>query len=399
MDGLVEAPWIRAVHVRVGRRLFSLNVAGLDLLLSLLIEAPLRIDYSAGMTLLWRSRSAARTQVEDRDDLPHLEAHRETLAEHILQLQRTLGNRHVQQVLGSPGHGQSGPQAAPEVKAAVETKRGTGQPLEDEARADVESALGSDFSQVRIHTDAESDDLNRAVNAKAFTTGRDVFFRRGAYNPRNSAGRGVLAHELTHVVQQRGSSTMIQRLTQDLPYVGAAAAYLNPLNQAARLVLPALSPPQKDLLDKVFGASLATSIIRLNANSILSTGHCNRTTGNIINMPGTSIDDDDLIHEAAHVWQHQNTMFGVGYAVSALKAMAIAQVLGGDWQKAYDYTKVEKYRIPWRYWNAEQQADWIEHHRRLPGGWMLEGLLPDFLPTPPTPVLPPKIDAIESTGL
>jgi hypothetical protein len=96
-------------------------------------------------------------------------------------------------------------------------------------------------------------------------------------------------------------------------------------------------------------------------------------------MPGTTISDSTLIHEAAHVWQSQNTVFGVGYAVSALRAMAIAQILGGDWQRAYDYRNVERYRIPWRFWNAEQQASWIEDNRRLPSGWMLEGQLPNFI--------------------
>jgi len=68
----------------------------------------------------------------------------------------------------------------------------------------MESAFGTDFSGVRVHTDAEADALNQAVNAVAFTTGQDVFFRQGAYNPSHSSGRELLAHELTHVVQQGG---------------------------------------------------------------------------------------------------------------------------------------------------------------------------------------------------
>src|SRR5262249_16056441 len=63
-----------------------------------------------------------------------------------------------------------------------------------------------DFSGVRIHTGAESHSLNRAVNAIAFTTGQDIFFRDGAYNPHDSGGRELLAHELTHVVQQGGAT-------------------------------------------------------------------------------------------------------------------------------------------------------------------------------------------------
>jgi hypothetical protein len=158
----------------------------------------------------------------------------------------------------------------------------------------------------------------------------------------------------------------IHRLDQSLPYVGPLMSYLNPVNQAVRLVLPGLSRDQKSLLDGIFSASLATSLIRLNRNSVLATGNCYRTTGNIINMPGDTIADSHLIHEAAHTWQSQNTLFGVGYAVSALRAQAIAQVIGGDWQRAYNYKDVERLRIPWRYWNAEQQAHWIEDNRRLP---------------------------------
>jgi len=287
------------------------------------------------------------------------------------------------------GQAEAGGEAPPIVH---EVLRSPGQPLDTASRSFFEPRFGVDFSRVRVHSDASAAQSARAVNALAYTVGQDIVSGVGQYHPESNAGKHLLAHELTHVVQQRGSTTAIQRLTQDLPYVGAAQAYLNPLNQAARLFLPALSPAQKSLLDGIFGASLATSIIRLNQNSILAAGSCYRTTGNIINMPGTTIDDDHLIHEAAHVWQHQNTLYGVGYAVSALRAMAFAQVLGGDWEKAYDYTKVEKYHIPWRYWNAEQQAHWIQDHRCLPTGWMLEGPLPDL------PGAPPK-DQIESAGL
>ena len=175
-----------------------------------------------------------------------------------------------------------------------------------------------------------------------------------------------------------GAASAVQCLGQNLPYVGPLLSYLNLGNQALRAILPGLSPSQKTLLDGIFDNSLATSLIRLNPNSILAAGNCYRTTGNVINMPESSISDSQLIHEAAHVWQSQNTLFGVGYAISALRAQAIAQVLGGDWQRAYEYRNVERYRIPWRFWNAEQQANWIQDNRRLPNGWLLQSALPSF---------------------
>jgi hypothetical protein len=66
----------------------------------------------------------------------------------------------------------------------------------------MERALGADFRTVRLHTDDKADWLNRALGARAFTTGEDIFFRRGEYRPGSYSTRRLLAHELTHVVQQ-----------------------------------------------------------------------------------------------------------------------------------------------------------------------------------------------------
>jgi hypothetical protein len=68
----------------------------------------------------------------------------------------------------------------------------------------MEPAFGVDFGGVRVHTDTQADTLNRALSARAFTAGRDIFFRQGEYNPGSSSGRELLAHELTHVAQRGG---------------------------------------------------------------------------------------------------------------------------------------------------------------------------------------------------
>ena len=64
-------------------------------------------------------------------------------------------------------------------------------------------SMGHDFSDVQVHKDAEADQLNKQVHAEAFTTGKDIFFREGKYDPVSDQGQKLLAHELTHVVQQR----------------------------------------------------------------------------------------------------------------------------------------------------------------------------------------------------
>lgn len=80
----------------------------------------------------------------------------------------------------------------------------SGQPLDGGTRASMESSLGHDFSQVRIHSDSKAASRTRELGSLAFTFGRDIFFDLGQYDPATSAGQWILAHELTHVVQQSG---------------------------------------------------------------------------------------------------------------------------------------------------------------------------------------------------
>jgi hypothetical protein len=89
-----------------------------------------------------------------------------------------------------------------DLEAGISTARGSGQPLPDSVRSSLEPQLGRDFSQVHIHNDAKANKLSQQLGAEAFTTGNDVFFREGAYQPGSGSGRGLIAHELTHVVQQ-----------------------------------------------------------------------------------------------------------------------------------------------------------------------------------------------------
>ncbi len=98
--------------------------------------------------------------------------------------------------------GAEGGQVPPEVEAAICRARAGGQPLEGALQEQMSASLGHDFSGVRVHTDSEADALNQQLHAKAFTTGSDIFFERGVYDPASSGGQELIAHELTHVVQQ-----------------------------------------------------------------------------------------------------------------------------------------------------------------------------------------------------
>lgn len=109
----------------------------------------------------------------------------------LLGLQRAAGNGGVTQLLEeerSPVH---------------DVISSGGRPLEPEVRADMEGRLGHDFGDVRVHDDSAAHDSAKAVNAHAYTVGSNVVFQRDKYDPSSADGKTMLAHELTHVVQQR----------------------------------------------------------------------------------------------------------------------------------------------------------------------------------------------------
>ncbi len=120
-------------------------------------------------------------------------------AQAITRLQRTHGNQRVQRLVARSAEEEGGTDG---LAQAVDDRRGHGQPLPDRTRAKMEAGLEQDLSGVRVHTDSAADRLSRQLSAKAFTTGQDVFFRQGAYDPGSSSGDKLLAHEMTHVVQQ-----------------------------------------------------------------------------------------------------------------------------------------------------------------------------------------------------
>jgi hypothetical protein len=97
-------------------------------------------------------------------------------------------------------------EVTPDLESRIQALKGGGQPLSKSERAFFEPRFGYDFSEVRVHTDVDAFRLARSVNARAFTVGRDIYFGVGRYSPNTSPGKKLLAHELTHVVQQNGTA-------------------------------------------------------------------------------------------------------------------------------------------------------------------------------------------------
>ncbi len=127
----------------------------------------------------------------------------------ITRMQQTLGNAAVQRFLAQrQGSGPS--EISDETSQAIQSKKGGGQKLDSGIAQKAGGVMGHDFSDVNVHTDKESDTLNRQLGAKAFTTGNDIFFQSGNYDPGTSSGQELISHELTHVVQQGGAGAPVQ---------------------------------------------------------------------------------------------------------------------------------------------------------------------------------------------
>ncbi|MBO9150680.1 DUF4157 domain-containing protein [Chitinophaga sp. GCM10012297] len=139
-------------------------------------------------------RKCAACEQEEKE-----QAHRKPLTDSISPVQR---------------HGAApAPAVGARTESAINSSRGGGHALPAETRGFMEPRFGRDFGDVRIHADDRAAQLSSTLSARAFTTGNDIFFNKGQFAPGSTSGRQLLAHELTHVVQQNGSLSrkVIQR--------------------------------------------------------------------------------------------------------------------------------------------------------------------------------------------
>jgi hypothetical protein len=125
-----------------------------------------------------------------------------------LNMRQRRDDTKLQASSAAPGTvGMEGGPVGGDIESSIRRAKGGGKALSDTVRTKMEAGIGADFSNVRVHVGGQADTLNRSLNARAFTTGSDIFFKQGAYSPGSAGGQHLLAHELTHVVQQGGASS------------------------------------------------------------------------------------------------------------------------------------------------------------------------------------------------
>ncbi|MEW4922925.1 DUF4157 domain-containing protein [Algibacter sp. 2305UL17-15] len=122
------------------------------------------------------------------------------------------------------------------IESSLKSSKGSGQRLPKPVKHDMESGFGVDFSQVNIHTDNNAVQMNKQLHAQAFTHGNDIYFNKGKYNPSSNDGKHLLAHELTHTIQQKG---MIHKSIQKFSYGSGSAPHADysavPKKEKARI--------------------------------------------------------------------------------------------------------------------------------------------------------------------
>jgi hypothetical protein len=145
-----------------------------------------------------------KERLGDHERPPGSETQQDDVAAPLQELAANVGNHAFTSVAREAAGILPGGQVHPAVQSEINTSRGGGTSLDTGVQSRFSESLG-DLSDVRVHTDDRSDQLNRSVSARAFATGTDVFFARGEYSPGSASGDRLIAHELAHVVQQRGA--------------------------------------------------------------------------------------------------------------------------------------------------------------------------------------------------
>lgn len=151
------------------------------------------------------------------------------------------------------------PEIDPNIESHIQSLNGRGQPLSGKVRAFFEPRFGYDFSGVRVHTDAKAAESARAMNAKAYTVGQDVVFGEGQYTPEAREGKRLLAHELTHVMQQQqvektnsyNISRFVDSYYKNLPYKMIQRTPANKVSCGASTPLHVPATPPFDIADPV----------------------------------------------------------------------------------------------------------------------------------------------------
>ncbi len=150
------------------------------------------------------------------------------------------------------------------IREKLDLSKSSGETLSGNTRVFMEKRLGTDFSNVKIHNNSDSVNLNRQLNSQAFTNGNNIYFNQGRYNPETSQGKHLLAHELTHVIQQNSNLPLatIQRTITVRDHT-SQPPHLNKTKETKK---------EKKAINPLYKGKSNAGIIKLMLNKLCSKG-------------------------------------------------------------------------------------------------------------------------------
>jgi hypothetical protein len=233
--------------------------------------------------------------------------------------------------------------AGSSIESRLNHSKGGGSPLPDEVRSFMEPRFGADFSQVRVHTGSDAAQMNWDLNAQAFTHQQDVYFGAGKYDPASNAGKQLLAHELTHVVQQTGAA-------------------------------------QSELINR---SSLNFSIKQVSSTLVVQLKHLSipETVANFRNVvtPGNEVPGSPTLVEAGQFYWTKQIIFAIGEYISGLQFIPAHE----EWRQLLN--KCDRIRNTWPLDQAAQESQKIRQEiagirKRATEGNLIEISLLPLLP-------------------
>lgn len=194
------------------------------------------------------------------------------------------------------------------LESKLQSSKGGGSPMANRTREEMESGFGTDFGDVKIHNDSNAIQMNKELGSQAFASGKDVYFNQGKYNPDSQSGKHLLAHELTHTLQQ-GAKPNIQK--QDLPN------HLDSLNE----MLDSFNVPEDEVI------LICGQLEESEKATVLADGSYKRRMANALNVAEmtSAVNNLGFNLDTKLEWVNAAATFGTFFMTySEIKAMVIA---------------------------------------------------------------------------
>lgn len=212
-----------------------------------------------------------------------------------------------EEALQMKGSGNAG-STSTALQSSLRQSKGGGQSMDTVTQSFMGDRMGADFSNVKIHTNENAVQMNRQLNARAFTNGSDVYFNKGEYNPQSAGGKHLLAHELTHAVQQGSVGRIQKKATLEVNPESALA------NAAGNVPMTKVGQPGR-IGARIYGTKIVTQ-------EVLGFEY------------SEEVDEDnysDIVSKGKKIYKANSSKSGVSFYLKYNQLVDVVGVTSDDW--------------------------------------------------------------------